>query len=137
MPPAEPNRRDALSFGALVAWAWTETAPVHRHRTNLLIHLVAVPLFVAGHGLLGAAVVGRAGWAVPGLLGIVASLALQKRGHALEQQPSIPFASRRDFVRRIYAEQFINFWRFLLGGQWYASFRASGGAAVPPARGDG
>jgi hypothetical protein len=35
-----------------------------------------------------------------------------------------PFEGARDFVRRLYAEQFCNFWRFLFSGQWYASLRA-------------
>jgi len=55
---------------------------------------------------------------------IVVSLALQKFGHSLEQNPVHPFDGPRDFLRRIYAEQFYNYWRFLFSGQWYASFKA-------------
>ena len=34
----------------------------------------------------------------------------------------------RDFLRRLYAEQFCNFWRFLFSGQWYASLRGGNNA---------
>jgi hypothetical protein len=45
------DHRDALTFGELVAWAWRETPAVHMNRTNLLIHVLAVPTFVAAHVL--------------------------------------------------------------------------------------
>ena len=45
--------------------------------------------------------------------------------HSIEQQPVHPFAGPRDFVRRLYAEQFCNFWRFLFSGGWFASLRNS------------
>jgi hypothetical protein len=55
---------------------------------------------------------------------VVVSLALQSFGHSLEKVMPPPFEGARDFVRRLYAEQFCNFWRFLFSGQWYASLRA-------------
>lgn len=67
--PAAVENRDAMSFRELLAWAWRETPPVHRDRSNLQ-----------------------------------------------------PFTGPRDFVRRLYAEQFCNFWRFLFSDQWYAGF---------------
>ena len=33
------ENRNAMSFREVVSWAWTETPPVNRNRTNLLIHL--------------------------------------------------------------------------------------------------
>ena len=48
--------RNAMSFPELLSWAWRETPPVHKNSTNLLIHIVAVPLFVLGHILLVAGV---------------------------------------------------------------------------------
>ena len=98
-----------MTLTELVAWAWEETVPVHENRTNLLIHLAAVPAFGIGHVMV---VVG-----VP-----------QRRGHALERQQVHAFASPKDFVRRLYAEQFCNFWRFLFSGGWYASFKRNRGA---------
>jgi hypothetical protein len=124
MQPASVENRDAMSFRELLAWAWRETRPVHKNPINLLIHLFAVPLFVVGHLLLVAVIAFDWRLAILGLLCIIASLALQGVGHRLEQQQVHPFTSRRDFVRRLYAEQFCNFWRFLFSGQWYASFNA-------------
>ena len=116
--------RSAMSFSELLAWAWRETPPLHRHRANLLIHLFAVPLFVIGHGLV---VVGifKPLFIPVALLCIAVSLVLQKFGHSREQTSVPPFTDFRDFARRLYAEQFCNFWRFLFSGQWHASFKAS------------
>ena len=116
--------RNAMSFPELLSWAWRETPPVHENATNLLIHLFAVPLFVAGNFLLIAGLVVSFWLLLAGLLCIVVSLALQKFGHSLERNQVHSFAGLRDFLRRIYAEQFCNFWRFLLSGQWYASLMA-------------
>ena len=113
-----------MTFPQLVTWAWRETPPVHKSRTNLLIHVVAVPLFVLGHALLIAGLVNP--WLLVGAaLSIGVSLTAQKYGHSLENQQVHAFAGASDFVRRLYAEQFCNFWRFLFSGQWYASYKVS------------
>ena len=120
------KQRDDMTFGELIAWAWQETPPVHKSRVNLVVHLVAVPLFVSGHVLPVIGIARSSGTLVVlGLGAIVVSLALQKFGHSLEQNAVHTFTSGRDFIRRVYAEQFVNFWRFLLSGQWYASFTRS------------
>ena len=117
--------RNTMSFSELLSWAWRETPPVHKNGTNLLIHIVAVPLFVVGHVLFVAAFLIKPWLLVPAILSVVVSLAAQKFGHSLERNPVPPFSGGRDFLRRLYAEQFCNFWRFLLSGRWYASFMAS------------
>jgi hypothetical protein len=116
--------RGTMSFSELLAWAWRETPPVHKNVTNLVIHIFAVPLFVLGHLFLFAAVVLVWWLAIVGLLCIIVSVALQGLGHSMERQQVPPFTGLRDFVRRLYAEQFCNFWRFLFSGQWYSSLRA-------------
>lgn len=108
-----------------IGWAWRETSPVHVNPANLLIHLFAVPLFVAGHVLFVAGLIADVRLAIAGPLCVIVSLYLQKIGHALEQTPPLPFAGPRDFVRRVYVEQFFNFWRFLFSGQWYANYKAA------------
>jgi hypothetical protein len=114
-----------MSFPELLSWAWRETPPVHKNATNLLIHIVAVPLFVLGHVLLVAAFFVNP-WLLAGaILSIVVSLAAQKYGHSLEHNQVHAFTGAGDFIRRLYAEQFCNFWRFLFSGRWYASFKAS------------
>jgi hypothetical protein len=126
----ELEDRNTMSFGQLGAWAWRETPPVHKSRTNLLIHIVAVPLFVLGHvllfaGLTQGVVIGDWSLLPAAPVCIVVSLVMQNIGHRLEKAEVYPFLNVRDFVRRIYAEQFFNFWRFLFSGQWYASLKAA------------
>ena len=114
-----------MSFPQLLAWAWRETPPVHRNATNLMIHIVAVPLFVLGHVFLVAGLIVNP-WLLAGAaLCIVVSLAAQKYGHSLERTQVHAFTGASDFIRRLYAEQFCNFWRFLFSGQWYASLKSS------------
>ncbi len=88
------------------------------------MHLIAVPLFVVAHFFLIAGVLNPDGatlfWALGALL---LSLLLQMRGHALEENHAPPFRDARDCVRRIYAEQFINFRQFVISGQWYVSWK--------------
>ena len=130
MPQTVSENRDALSYSELLAWAWRETPPVHKNAKNLVIHIFAVPLFVVGHLLLLAAVLFTWWLSMAGLLFVIVSLALQRFGHSLERQQVPPFAGTRDFVRRLYAEQFCNFWRFLFFGQWWASLNAHDGRRV-------
>jgi hypothetical protein len=124
-PQIEPRERNAMSLAELTAWAWRETPPVHRTAGNLLIHIVAVPMFVAGHALLVAGIATSRSLLVAGALCIFISVALQRLGHAMEPQPVHPFTGPRDFARRLYVEQFFNFWRFLFTGGWLASLKAS------------
>ncbi|MES1204147.1 MAG: terminase [Pseudomonadota bacterium] len=117
--------RSSMSYGELLAWAWRETPPVHKSRANLLIHLFAVPLFVLGHVLIIAAPFVDLQLLIGGMSTIIVSLILQNIGHKLERVAPPPFLGPKDFLRRLYAEQFCNFWRFLFSGGWYASFKAA------------
>ena len=121
----QKSDRNAMSCPELLSWAWKETPPVHKNSTNLLIHIVAVPLFVLGHALIVAGILFDPWLLAAATLSIVVSLAAQKVGHSLERNRVPPFTGAGDFLRRLYAEQFCNFWRFLISGQWHASFRAS------------
>ena len=120
-----PEDRSAMSFSELVSWAWSETPPVHKNTANLLIHIVAVPLFVIGHVLLVVGLVVNPWWLAGAAVSIVVSLAAQRFGHSLEHNQVPVFTGAGDFIRRLYAEQFCNFWRFVFSGQWYASLKSS------------
>jgi hypothetical protein len=113
-----------MTFPELLQWQWSDYSEKHRNRVNLLIHIVAVPFFLVGavnfaYSVLGLLLfkfeVARAFFAVV-LMGV--SLFAQSRGHALETRPPERFTSGKDAVRRLLAEQFVTFPRFVLSGGW-------------------
>lgn len=110
----------------------TRTYPkYHRNRVNLLIHLVAVPLFVASvFGALWFAFQGQLFLAAAFLIGPAISLASQGYGHKLEEAPPIPFSGPGNYIKRILIEQFLSFPRFVISGGWFAAFRAKNGSAA-------
>lgn len=103
----------------LLAWQWRGYPAAHRDRVNLLLHLVAVPAFIAGvlaminlawHGLwLGAAFA---------VAFTTLAFVVQGMGHRRERQGPVPFEGLGDFLARVFAEQFITFPRFVLSGGW-------------------
>jgi hypothetical protein len=100
----------------------------HRNRVNLLIHLVAVPLFVASvFGTLWFALQGDLFLAVALLIGPAIPLASQGYGHKLEETPPIPFSGPGNYIKHILIEQFLSFPRFVISGGWLAAFRAKNG----------
>ena len=118
-----------MTFPELLAWQWSDYSEKHRNRINLLIHIVAVPAFIIGavnlaYGALGLLIfkldLARA---VLGAAAIGLSLFAQGRGHQLETRPPERFTSGKDAVRRVLAEQFITFPRFVLTGGWFASLQ--------------
>ena len=118
--------RDTMTPAELIDWSWRTTTPLHRDPTNLLIHLFAVPLFVAGHVLVLLGLLRLDLFQIIlGVLFVPVSLLWQNFGHALEKDQAPPFSSPRDFVRRIYAEQFCNHWRFIWSGMWWRHYRAN------------
>lgn len=105
--------------GGLIAWQWRGYADNHRDRGNLLLHIVAVPAFIAG--MLAAvrlAVAGQWTGVAIALLFAVAAFAVQGIGHKRERVAPVPFDGPFDFIGRVFVEQFINFPRFVLSGQW-------------------
>jgi len=114
-----------MTFAQLVDTQWSDYPERHRNRTSLLIHIVAVPvLWVGALQVLGGLLLLLLG--VPGAFGMLiwaavligGSLFAQGRGHAMEAVPPDKFTDAADFARRVLAEQFINFPRFVLTGAW-------------------
>ncbi|MEO1348001.1 MAG: terminase [Cyanobacteria bacterium J06635_15] len=96
---------------------------VHAHRTNLLIHSVAVPLFILAHVGLVAAISSRKPLPALTCVGVAAaSLGLQRKGHALEVQAPEPFSNGWNFATRLYTEQFYTFPKFVLSGEFQESW---------------
>jgi uncharacterized membrane protein YGL010W len=105
--------------GGLLDWQWRGYSRNHRDRANLLIHMIGVPVFIAGV-LAFITQVARAQWfgAAVSAVVAVAAFAVQGVGHKRERVAPEPFAGPGDFVARVFAEQFITFPRFVLMGQW-------------------
>jgi phage terminase small subunit len=110
----------------LLAWQWQGYARYHQNRTNLLLHLVAVPLFLAGTVVVIVGVL-RLSWllAGAGVVAIAVSLAAQARGHRLEAAPPERFTSPGNALGRLLFEQWLTFPRFVLTGGWGRNLSAS------------
>lgn len=119
--------------GGLLAWQFASYPIAHRDRRNLAIHIATVPLFQLGTL---AFVVGTLRWvptaAIAGLATMAIVMALQGRGHKLEQAPPAPFLGPRDVFARIFAEQWINFPRFVLSGGFATAWREASPDATHP-----
>lgn len=108
----------------LLEWQWKRYPIYHRSRTNLLIHIVAVPVFLFGNVMFALALLKFAwlwvlGW---GFL-MLGSLGLQAYGHRREIEQSVPFSGFGNAFERIFLEQWINFPRFFFSGSWLRAFR--------------
>jgi Protein of unknown function (DUF962) len=113
-----------MSVAALLRWQWEGYPRYHRSRTNLLIHIVAVPVFELGSvGLIVTLL--RGAWPPAGLslVAMVVSMAVQGRGHKLEQVPPEPFTGPANALSRIFLEQWVTFPGFVLSGKWLQALR--------------
>ena len=110
---------------------------VHTTRANLLIHIVAVPVFDLA--IIGAvASLATRSWiaGAGGTVLAVAAFAAQGRGHGIEPEAPAPFTGPVSVAKRIFAEQFITFPRFVLSGGWSRALKAAS-AGSGPGRTDG
>ena len=108
----------------LLAWQWSDYVAKHRDRGNLLIHIVAVPLFqLATLGLIGGLLGRSATAAVIAVGAMVLALVLQGRGHRREAEAPTPFDGAADFVSRFVGEQWVTFPRFVRSGAWHANLQ--------------
>jgi len=108
----------------LLAWQWQGYSRYHQSRANLLMHIVLVPLFLAGNLALIIGVI-RLSWieAGTGAVLMVLSIAVQGRAHRVEAVPPEPFTGATNAIARIFLEQWINFPRFVLTGGWLRELR--------------
>jgi len=117
-----------MNLNQLRKWQWEGYATYHQHRGNLWLHIVAIPLFLAGFVVLLAGAIRLAPLAaLAGAAAMLVSVILQGRGHKMEAEPPVPFSSPQNGVARIFIEQWINFPRFLFSGGWR---RALGNSAT-------
>ncbi len=113
-----------MGLTELLRWQWDGYPRYHRSRANLLLHIVVIPLFLLGSLALVVAPVRRS-WplALGSIVAMVASLALQGRGHGREPVPPEPFTGPLNAVARLLCEQWITFPRFVLSGGWRDALR--------------
>ncbi len=103
----------------LLEWQWSDYSVKHQNRTNLLLHIFAVPLFeIAVIALIVGLATGSGRAVGLAVVGMVAAVAIEGRGHRREHEAPTPFAGPIDFVSRFVAEQWITFPRFVLSGGW-------------------
>jgi hypothetical protein len=127
---------DTSRRGGLLAWQWSIYAIGHRDRRNLVVHLLTVPWFIGGTCAVVLSPVLASGlaavWmAVGGVLAMVAAVVLQGRGHAIEVTQPVPFEGPLDVLARLFAEQWINFPRYVVSGGLGRAWVAAGtGEAV-------
>jgi hypothetical protein len=113
-----------MGINELLRWQWEGYAKYHQSRTNLLIHIVAVPIFLFGTVALVTAVLQLSIVLFLLALGcIVVAVALQGRGHRREPVPPEPFSGPLNFVSRLFLEQWVTFPRFVISGGWGAALR--------------
>ncbi len=115
-----------MGFTELIRWQWEGYANYHRSRVNLIIHIIAVPVFIlASLNFIGAFFSGL--WWV--CLGEAFCMALafgaQGYGHGQETEPSIPFSGVGNALMRILVEQWITFPRFVITGGWWRAMQES------------
>jgi phage terminase small subunit len=109
----------------LPQWQWSDYSAKHRDRTNLVLHIVAVPLFEIATIALVLGIAYGSGRAVSlAVAGMVAAVVIEGRGHRREREAPTPFAGPIDFVSRFVAEQWITFPRFVLSGGFTRNLRA-------------
>jgi uncharacterized membrane protein YGL010W len=115
-----------MGLARLAKWQWEGYSLYHQSWANLLIHIVLVPLFLAGNILLLAGIA-RLSWpvSIAGLIVMAVSFAAQGLGHGRESNPSVPFTGFGNALARIFLEQWIAFPRFVITGGWMRAFRSA------------
>jgi hypothetical protein len=113
-----------VTAAVLLRWQWEGYPRYHRTRFNLLLHILVVPVFLVGNIALAVALLQRS-WTVAlgGMVVMVASIAIQGRGHRREPTPPEPFTGLLNAVARIFLEQWVTFPRFVFSGGWLRALR--------------
>ena len=115
----------SASAAAVAPAPLADYANVHQDRTNLAVHAVAVPVFLAGTVATVAGAVTLA-WpiALAGAVAMLVSIGFQGFTHKREPVPFEPFEGPRDAIVSILVEQWITFPRFVASGGFARAWRA-------------
>lgn len=109
--------------GGTLAWQYRHYPEFHADRRNLVLHVLTVPLFQGGTVLLTGPLWGPAWLALAGFGAMAFAMAVQGRGHRIEQNPPAVFRGPLDVATRIFAEQWLAFPRFVLSGSFARAWR--------------
>ena len=115
-----------MCLTTLIVTQWQDYGRLHRSRSNLILHLLAVPVFLlANVALLVELLTGH--WMLAGicLLTMLVGFAAQGLGHAKETERPVAFTGPWNLLVRTFVEQWITFPRFVLSGGWASAFKAS------------
>ncbi|MBV8272590.1 MAG: DUF962 domain-containing protein [Cupriavidus sp.] len=113
-----------MPLAQLVKQQWLDYARTHRSRHNLLVHLAAVPAFVAANmALIAFLLLGMWIVATLSLAVMAASLAWQGRCHRGEPEQPAPFSGPAEALVRILLEQWVTFPCFAFSGGWTRALR--------------
>ena len=121
-----------MTFIEHVERQWDGYDERHRNRTNLLIHIVGVPIaWLGAFQVIGGLLLTLLG--VPGSFGMLfwglvlfgASVFVQTRGDAMEAVKSVLPTPPAELAKSVAAEQFVNFPRFVLLGRWLRNFQSA------------
>jgi Protein of unknown function (DUF962) len=119
LPLEQNSGAAAMSSSRPLRSQWAQYARYHQSRSNLLLHIVFVPAFLAGNVALPIALFERHWLLAIGAVAVTAlSIAIQGRGHRGEPVPPRPFTGALDAIARIFLEQWVTFPRFVLSGGW-------------------
>ena len=118
-PTPSDDRPDGL-----LAWQLDLYPGNHTRRNTLLLHAVSSPMFCLGCIALVVAPF-TTPWIALAAVEIPLALVVQGATHKQEPTPPVPFRSPLDFVARFFAEQWITFPRFVLGGGFARAWRAA------------
>jgi hypothetical protein len=111
--------QEEMNIAQLFQSQWKDYADYHQHRTNLLLHIFAVPLFNLGSALLMFALyLASVALSLAALGCIAISMAAQSHGHKMETLPPTPFESPANAMSRLLLEQWVSFPRFVVSGGW-------------------
>jgi len=122
-----------VTFPEVVDQQWNTYAERHRNKTHLMIKVVAVPfVWIAVIQAFGALLlmlmpnVSGLGTLLWALLMAALSLFLQSRGASMESAKSPPFVLTKGYAQWLAADQFVNFPRFVLTGEWLNALKGAG-----------
>lgn len=100
---------------------------VHHHRTNLVVHLLTVPVFLLGTIVVAYGAITAHGWlALAGAAAMAGAIGVQGRTHQLEAEKVAAFRGPLDVVARLFAEQWVTFPRYVASGGFARAWRAAG-----------